>query len=141
MHSICGIRHMIKYHRDYERKSAIVTSWATLSNYQQGIFYMYHPTDRIAHNMAFVKPKSIKIHGLCRPNHYLGTALHKYNMFSASLLNKYLVHGLVACPCTPPPPKKTKLGGYFIVAWVPLVKKNDVNRKKPHSQGTCHAPF
>ena len=49
-----------------------------------------------------------------------------------------LVHGLVACPCTPP---KTKLGGYFIVAWVPLVKKNDVNRKKTHSQGTCHAPF
>ena len=23
----------------------------------------------------------------------------------------------------------TKLGGYFIVAWVPLVKINDVNRK------------
>ena len=35
----------------------------------------------------------------------------------------------------------TKLGGYFIVAWVQLVKKNDVNRKTTQSQGTCHAPF
>ena len=51
---------------------------------------------------------------------------------------RILVHGLVAGPCTP---QKTKLGCYFIVAWVPLVKKNDVNRKKAHSQGTCHAPF
>ena len=75
----------------------------------------------------------------------------------------HIVHGLVAGPCTPPKKKKnnttttkkqqqknpnkqnktkqTKLGGYFIVAWVSLVKKNYVNRKKPHSQGTCHPPF
>ena len=29
---------------------------ATLSNWQQRFFYMHHPTDRIAHTTAFVKP-------------------------------------------------------------------------------------
>ena len=69
-----------------------------------------------------------------------------------------IVHGLVAVSMHPPKKNKknkknkqtttnkqqqqeTKLGGYFIVAWVPLVKKNDVNRKKTNSQDTCHAPF
>ena len=27
-----------------------------VSDWQQGFFYMYHPTDRIAHTMAFVTP-------------------------------------------------------------------------------------
>ena len=30
------------------------TSWATLSDQQQGFFYMHHPTGRIAHTTAFV---------------------------------------------------------------------------------------
>ena len=50
-----GVGHMVKYHSDSERKPAAAT-WAILSNQQQGFFYMHHPTDRIAHNMAFVTP-------------------------------------------------------------------------------------
>ena len=36
---------MVKDHTD---------TWATLSDWQQGIFYMHHPTDRIVHTMASV---------------------------------------------------------------------------------------
>ena len=50
-----GVGHMVKYHSDSERKPAAAT-WATLSDYQQGFFYMHHPTDRIAHTTAFVTP-------------------------------------------------------------------------------------
>ena len=32
------------------------TTWATLSDYQQELFYMHHPTDRIKHTTAFVTP-------------------------------------------------------------------------------------
>ena len=32
------------------------TTWATLSDYKQGIFYMEHPSDRITHTMTFVTP-------------------------------------------------------------------------------------
>ena len=32
------------------------TTWAILSDEQQGFFYMYHPRDRIAHTTAFVTP-------------------------------------------------------------------------------------
>ena len=46
------IGHMVK---DHERKPAAAT-WATLSDEQQGFFYMIHPTDRIAHTTAFVTP-------------------------------------------------------------------------------------
>ena len=31
-------------------------TWATLSDLQQGLFYMHYPTDRIAHTMAFGAP-------------------------------------------------------------------------------------
>ena len=31
-------------------------TWATLSDCQQGFFYMHHPTDRITHTMAFITP-------------------------------------------------------------------------------------
>ena len=41
--------------RSLERKPAVAT-WATLSDQQQGIFYMHHPTDRITHTTAFVIP-------------------------------------------------------------------------------------
>ena len=39
---------MVKDHSDSERKPT-ATTWATLSNQQQGFFYMHHSTDRIAH--------------------------------------------------------------------------------------------
>ena len=39
-----------------EGKSTAATSQAILSNQQQGIFSMHHPTDRIAHIIAFVTP-------------------------------------------------------------------------------------
>ena len=50
-----GIGHMVKDHSDSERKPA-ATTWATLSDYQQGFFYMHHSTDRRAHTTAFVTP-------------------------------------------------------------------------------------
>ena len=46
---------MVKDHSDSERKPA-ATTWATLSEQQQGLFYMHYPTDRIAHTTAFVTP-------------------------------------------------------------------------------------
>ena len=50
-----GVGHMVKDHSDSERKPAAST-WATLSDYQQGFFYMHHPTDRITLAMSFVTP-------------------------------------------------------------------------------------
>ena len=47
---------MLKYHTDSERGKPAAATWATLSDYQQGFFYMHHPTDRIAHTTAFVTP-------------------------------------------------------------------------------------
>ena len=44
-----GVGHMVKQ----ERKHASAT-WVTLFDYQQGFFYMHHPTDRIAHTTTFV---------------------------------------------------------------------------------------
>ena len=41
--------------RQRERKPAAATK-ATLSDLQQGFFYMHHPTDRITHTTAFVTP-------------------------------------------------------------------------------------
>ena len=46
---------MVKDHSDSERKPT-ATTWATLSNKQQGFFYMHHLTDRIPHTTAFVVP-------------------------------------------------------------------------------------
>ena len=34
--------------------TAAAITWATLSKWQHGIFYMYHPTDRIIGITAFV---------------------------------------------------------------------------------------
>ena len=47
-----GVRHMVKDHSDSEMKPAAAT-WATLSDQQQGFFYMDHPTDRIAHTTTW----------------------------------------------------------------------------------------
>ena len=38
-----------------ERKSA-ATTWAMISDWQQGFFYMHHPTGRITHTTTFVTP-------------------------------------------------------------------------------------
>ena len=42
-----GVGHMVKDHSDSERGNALPP---------HGFFYMHHPTDRIAHTMAFVTP-------------------------------------------------------------------------------------
>ena len=48
---------MVKDHSDSEReRKPAAATWATLSDYQQGLFYMHHPTDRITHTTAFVAP-------------------------------------------------------------------------------------
>ena len=44
---------MVKDHRDNKRKA---TSWDTLYNLQQDMFYMHHPTDRTVHSMSLVTP-------------------------------------------------------------------------------------
>ena len=46
-----GVGHMVKYHSDSERGNPLPPH-----ELQQGFFYMHHPTDRIAHTMAFVTP-------------------------------------------------------------------------------------
>ena len=51
---------MIKDNSESETKPA-TTTWATLSDYQQGFFYMHHPTDRI---VPFHRQDST-YHGLC----------------------------------------------------------------------------
>ena len=38
------------------RKKPAAATWSTLSDLQQGFFYMHHPTDRIAHTTVFVTP-------------------------------------------------------------------------------------
>ena len=51
-----GIDHMVTNQIGRERKPAATTR-ATLSEEQQGIFYMHHPTDRMVHTTAFVTPR------------------------------------------------------------------------------------
>ena len=45
---------MVMNHSDRERDPAAATSWVTLFNLQQGIFYMHHTTKNPAHTTAFV---------------------------------------------------------------------------------------
>ena len=47
---------MVKDHKELERKIALPTSWATLSNKQQAIFYMHHSTGSIVHTVALDTP-------------------------------------------------------------------------------------
>ena len=42
--------------RQQKRKLAATTTYSTLSDYQQGVFYMHHPTDKIAHTTVYVTP-------------------------------------------------------------------------------------
>ena len=56
LNTFYGIGHMVKGpFRQRERKPATAT-WATLSDQQQGFFYMHHLIDRIAHTTTFVTP-------------------------------------------------------------------------------------
>ena len=50
-----GIGHTVK-DVQIERKPAAATTWATHFDYQQGFFYMHHPTEMIAHTTAFDTP-------------------------------------------------------------------------------------
>ena len=50
-----GVTHMVKDHSDNEIGNPL-SPYGQLSDLQQGFFYMHHPTDRIAHTTAFVKP-------------------------------------------------------------------------------------
>ena len=44
---------MVKDHTDSERKPA-ATTWVTISDYQQGLFYMHHPRqDNTYHNLCY----------------------------------------------------------------------------------------
>ena len=46
-----GVRHMVKDHSDSDKGNPLPPH-----GLQQGLFYMHHPTDRIAHTTAFVTP-------------------------------------------------------------------------------------
>ena len=45
---LCSVGYIVREQRD-ERGNALHLSWATVSDYRQGIFYMHHCTDRTAH--------------------------------------------------------------------------------------------
>ena len=47
-----GVRHMEKDHS----ATCSCDHMPTLFDWQQELFYMHHPTDRIEHTMAFVTP-------------------------------------------------------------------------------------
>ena len=42
--------------RERDKKPAAATTWATFIQLAARVLYMHHPTDRITHTMAFVKP-------------------------------------------------------------------------------------
>ena len=44
----------VKDHSVSRRKHSAVTTWSTLSNYQQGIFNMQHPRDRTYHGLMSI---------------------------------------------------------------------------------------
>ena len=51
-----GFRHMVKDLANSEKREPADAKWATLSDQQQGFFYMHHLTDRIVHTTVFVTP-------------------------------------------------------------------------------------
>ena len=50
-----GVRHMVKDHSDSERGN-LLPPHGLLFSISSKVFYMHHPTDRIAHTTAFVTP-------------------------------------------------------------------------------------
>ena len=51
-----GVRHMVKDHSDSEREYSLTPHGLLFQGWQQGFFYMHHPTDRMAHTMVFGTP-------------------------------------------------------------------------------------
>ena len=51
-----GVRHMVKDHSDSEKGNPLPPHRLLFLINSKGSFNMHHPTDRIAHTMAFVTP-------------------------------------------------------------------------------------
>ena len=51
-----GVRHMVKDHSDSEKGNLLPPHGYSFRLTARGLFYMHHPTDRIAHTTAFVTP-------------------------------------------------------------------------------------
>ena len=51
-----GVKHMVKDHSDSEKGNPLPPHWLLFLINSKGIFYMHHPTDRIAHTTAYVTP-------------------------------------------------------------------------------------
>ena len=51
-----GVRHMVKDHSDSEKGNLLPPHRLLFPISSNSSFYMHHPTDRIAHTMAFVTP-------------------------------------------------------------------------------------
>ena len=51
-----GVGHMVKDHSDSERGNPLPPHGLLFPINRQGLFYMHHPTDRIAHTTAFGTP-------------------------------------------------------------------------------------
>ena len=51
-----GVRHMVKDHSDSEKGNPLPPHRLLFPISSIWFFYMYHPTDRIAHTTAFVTP-------------------------------------------------------------------------------------
>ena len=52
---LCGVRHMVKDHLDSERGNPLPPQ-RLLFPINSKLFYMHHPTDRIAHTTTYVTP-------------------------------------------------------------------------------------
>ena len=50
------VRHMVKDHSDSERGNPLPLHGLLFPISSKGLFYMHHPTDRIAHTTALVTP-------------------------------------------------------------------------------------
>ena len=51
-----GVRHMVKYHSDSERRNPLSPHGLLFLIRSKGSFYMHHSIDRIAYTTAFVTP-------------------------------------------------------------------------------------
>ena len=49
-----GVRHMVKDHSDIERGNPLLPLGLLFPISSKGSFYMHHPTERIAHTMAYL---------------------------------------------------------------------------------------
>ena len=60
-------RHMVKDHSDNKRGNLLLP---------QGFFYMHHPTDRIAHTMAFVASVMFLLYEIFSMHHSIDKIAH-----------------------------------------------------------------